>query len=339
MKILSLKSVLLYQLGRTLVCDSEANATCFTDFLQKSGKDASNARLCEINKTLDWREIPLKRKQKTPQILYVSPLPQTLAAFNSGAVGVDPSAPTQTIAKRLNQSHSNLKLKRTNEQALCSDQTSSIEAQLWLEFEIETQRPGWLAFCLSEKGFDRWLQHWQTQPHSIAKISIVSQNFRLGAASTAMDDSIAKMLWQAQYTYASCARLLEKERIVKKAAEMAVKKSPLRKNLEQESHSLLFAPTRSLVHTLIDTADSLFWIPYRWPDRQYLMLLKHVMPLCQAFERFHRVCLCELGRPYAVLNSQEVAERSQQWRLVSATKNILKDLLELYLGELAPEQL
>ncbi len=330
MKILSLKSVLLYRVGRTLVCDSEANVICFTDFLQKPGKDDSGGRSGGNKKILNWREIPLRKKQKTSQILYVSPLPQTLVACDLVTAGSDPSAPMRAIANRLNQSHSNLRLKRTNEQTLCPDQTLSIEAQLWLEFEIETKTPGWIAFDLSEKGLDLWLQHLQTQPISASKTNIASQNRQSLAASPAVIDvPIVEMLWQAQYTYACCARLLEKECA---AQHHRSGSSCLRQRQRHETK-------QALIHALVDMADSLFWIPYRWPAQQYLLLLKHAMPLCHAFERFHGVCLCESKRPYADLNSQEVAERSLSWSLISATKNILKVLLEVHLGEFAPDQL
>lgn len=330
MEILSLKSVLLYQLGKALVCDSDTNAICFTDFLRKPGKSASDARSVASKEILDWREIPLTKKQQTPQILYVSPLPQTLVAFGQAIAGADPSAPMQAIANRLDQSHSNLELNRTNEQTLCLDQRLSIEAQLWLEFKIETQKPGWIAFCLSEKGLNRWLQHLQTQPLSTAKTSATVQSAQpLVAPPAAIDLPIVEMLWQAQYTYACCARLLKREHTAKHHL------SAPNSQRQRQRH----AAERSLVHNLVDTADSLFWIPYRWPTQQYLLLLKRVMPLCQSFERFYSVRLCESEGPYAVLNSQEVAERSLHWSLVSATKNILKVLLEVHLGESAPEQL
>jgi len=343
-KILSLKSVLLYQLDRTLVCDFESNVNCFTNFLRKAEKGTRGTCSAGSKETFGWRKIPLQRKQKTSQILYVSPLPQALSSLGQVNAGADPSPPMQTIINRLNQSHSNLELKRTNKQTLCPDQTLFIESQLWLEFKIETQKPGWIAFCLSEKGLNRWLRHLKTQPSSDSRAATVASH--RPQSPLALDAATTQMLWQTQYAHACCARLLRQSRVVdeKRAKGIAqcesVRESHSRAHrwnlqgpLQRSSADLL------LVHTLIDTADSLFWIPYQWPTQQYLLLLKGVMPLCQAFERFYRVCLCGSVQYYGVLNSQEIAERSHQQTLINATKNILKVLLEDHLGEQAPDHL
>ena len=138
-----------------------------------------------------------------------------LVAFDSAVAGADPSAFAEAIANRLklNQSCLNLKLKQTNEQTICLDQARSIEAQLWLEFEIEPQPPSWIAFCLSEKGLDRWLQHLQTQPppsNTTQTIATGHSSQSLVAPPAAIDVHTVEMLWQAQYTYACCARLLRK---------------------------------------------------------------------------------------------------------------------------------
>ena len=338
MKILSLKSVLLYQLGRTLLCRSKANEICFTDFLHQldDGNSACNQESYE--RLIDWREIPLKRKQSkhpnTSQILYVSALPQVLAASSQVRVGTNPETFLKTVVNRLDQSRSNLKTKSIDKQAICSDRTLPIEARLWLEFEIETQRSGWVGLSLTEKGQSDWLNFIQAQPFSSSRGgNRLSTNSRRSPALQSKSNSlsnrltshsVAQMLWQVQYAHACCARLLA-------GFSEPAKTAPA--DLQPQS---LSCTSQSLVRNLIDTADSLFWIPYRWPTQQYLLLLKRAMPLCQAFELFYRSCEWHDRSPR---ERGEKAAIAPPKALVSATQNILKVLLEEHLGEKAPIQL
>ena len=328
MKILSLKSVLLYQLGDILFSDDKTNSICFIDFLHDLAKSSSETSLSERKESASWRKIPIKKKrhrsQNASRSLYILALPQTPTAFSQGAVGTNPSDPFQAVVNRLNHARSNLKLKLINKQALCSAQTLPIEARLWLEFEIETQKPGWIAFNLSEKGLNIWL-------HRLCKQSVWSTPSQPTAIKPAVvDSSTHQLLWQVQYTHACCTRLLARDCIANPSSSAS-----------KQIHR--FWPdddaARSLVHTLMDTADALFWIPYQWPAQQYLLLLKRAAPLCQAFEHFHRVCLCESWQPYAELKEEAIALETHPQHLIVATRNILKVLLQERLGEIAPEKL
>ena len=334
MKILSLKSVLLYQLGRILLCDIETDSLCFTDFLHDLAKSSRRASSSRNQKSINWRKIPIEKKssrrQNIPRFLYVSALPQTLTASSSVTVGANPSAIFQAAVNRLNHARSNLKSKLTDKQTLYSSQTLPIETQLWLAFEIETQKSGWLAFELSEKGLDIWLHHLCKQP---SQSSSIAGSTSLKPAT--LETSTHQLLWQVQYTHACCARLLARADTANPALDSA-------ENMHREyrqSELWQNEAVRSLVHTLMDTADALFWIPYQWPTQQYLLLLKRATPLCQSFEHFYRACLCESWQPYAELEEGAIAHKTHSQHLIIATKNILKVLLEEHLGEVAPEKL
>ena len=386
MKILSLKSVLLYQLGSALLSDSKADEVSFFDFLQATCEGGSAAQLANNKKIVDWCEIPLKEKQQqsknVSQILYVSALPQAISALSQVEAGRNPLALSQVVVNRLNQSRFNLKEKLTNKRAFCSSYSLSIEAQLWLEFEIGTQKLGWITFCLSHQGLCRWLQHIQsplqadilsatvnsatdvlapsiTRPEQFYKEKTSSQlePFSMGhgstrdmAKDTAQKELTDRLLWQAQYTYACCARL-EREHAAKGDAErLALREDGSDRSADyllgqmhcddwQSEYAQSSPAARLLICTLVNTSDSLFWIPYRWPTQQYLLLLERAKLLCQAFEQFYRVCLCGSQHPYLAPKTSAIAHKPLNQILVRATKNILECLLQEHLGEKAPEHI
>ena len=411
-KILSLKSVLLYQLGRALLCDSKADEVSFLNFLDLAANEARAVYTTDNKRIVDWCKIPLRKRQQKPQkasqILYISALPKAMPILGQAKAGADPSALSQAFVNRLNQSRSNLKAKLINNQMFCSQQTLSVDAQLWLEFEIETQKAGWLTFCLPNQSIDRWLQHLRSQSLNQSQTNDATYPFVSSATQpqyglqpfatkagpsnqlasyptkgVVSDDSTALLLWQAQYAHACCARLerdyLDKDYLDKAKIDRAKLDRPkldranfakaldrATRNATSRERPLLWDVDRIskqvcgesyqdkpcqnepcqpplaahlLVRTLVDTSDSLFWIPYRWPTQQYLLLLKLVKPLCQAFEQFYRVCLCGSQQPYVETKPSATEYKMQQQILVSATKNVLKCLLEEYLGEKAPEQI
>ena len=423
-KTLSLKSVLLYQLGRALLSDSKADEVCFFDFLHAVSKENSVTCSASNKKIVDWCKIPLKEKRQksknTSQILYISALPQAMSAFERVEARQNSADFSQVIANRLNQSRFQLKEKLANEQSRCSSYLLSIEAQLWLEFEIETQKSGCITFCLSPQGLGQWLQHLQPRPSAAAppdaitspadalvssatqpeKFSTLKQfskketarekesvkeaaPFQLGQypvnhylvehrpvehrpvehrsvehypiehhpkQGAAQREWTTRLLWQAQYTYACCARI-EREYIAKGNAErLALQEDADCLNaghrfeqMDCEYWQNEYAQSTPAVHllvcTLVNTSDSLFWIPYRWPTQQYLLLLERASLLCQAFEQFYRVCLCGSQHPYVASKTPAIAHRLPHQILIRATKTTLKCLLQEHLGEKAPEHI
>ena len=386
MKTLSLESVLLYQLGSVLLSDLsdlKADEICFFDFLHAVSKENIFTCSASNQKIADWCKIPLRKKQQksknTSQILYVSALPQAISALGRVEAGQNPSVLSQVIVNRLNQSRFYLKKKLTNERALCSSYSLSIEAQLWLEFEIETQKSGWITFCLSHQGLGQWLRHLQPRLQAdtlsesvnsptddLASNALASDITRLEQFSKreallspprqypternatqerAQKEAVDRLLWQAQYTYACCARI-EREYVAKANAERFARQKDVGYLFEQipceywqNEYALSPPAVHSLVYALVDMSDSLFWIPYRWPTQQYLLLLERAKLLCQAFEQFYRVCLCGLQHPYVASKVPAIAHKLLSQILVKATKSMLECLLQEHLGEKAPEHL
>ena len=345
MEILSLKSVLLYQLGRSLLGEAKADAIRFNDFLYASTKSRSALDKPSMQKLLDWYEIPLQRKQQTlqstSQVLYVSALPQAIASSSCTIRGAAASASWKEVVNRLNQSRYNSKAKLTSKQRFCSFPILSIETLLWLEFEIETQKAGWIAFNLTKKGIDKWLQTLCLPP---SRPALRRRNRPTTNASQVerFDPSTAELLWQAQYTYTCCIQLESRQ---SPSINRALKEEPLEQTACDRSYHPATGPQHdhsaevSLIRALIDTSDSLFWIPYRRPTQQYLLLLKRVSPLCRAFEHFRRACLSGFKPSEVASAAPAIAQQTQHARLIRATKNTLKVLLEEHLCEQAPKKL
>ena len=341
-KVPSLKYVLLNQLEKALLQNYEENAVCFTDFLQKTSNvcnavDASDEMLRDQYTSIDWRQLPLKKKQNIVPILYTSALLQRLTALGFVTVNETPLAASEQFVRRLEQARAALKSKLLGEQSDSLQPPLSVEARLWLEFQIETHRPGWLAFRLTPAGVYQWLTHLSdsSPDASTGKAQMlqprISQDFDIERSN----QQAVELLWQAQYTHACCCRLLRQ-----------CPQQPL-PDCEDENRSFQTFQARyserfsgqSLLHTLVSTADDLFWIPYRWPTRQYLLLLKSVAPLCQSFERFCRTDFSGFTQHSSADSLQGEAMRSRSLTLIKATQKVLKVLLEERLGEIAPEQL
>ena len=343
MNILSLKSILLYQLERVSLDNYEENAVSFIEFLQKQRNDASTASEAGDNLLIDLPRIPLQSKQKTGSILYTSALPQVLASSSLTGAKADPSDISKQLVDRLEQSRSNLTSKITNRQAVEPLQISSAVAELWLEFEIETQKPGWIAFRVTRSGIEKWLDCLQRleiselerssqRPPAFDKLSPRPQRYPSNEVSV-------QMLWQAQYAHACCCRLLRQCRKQAFSAAQSDRIGQTPSSASQSGSLLSTDRAEALLQALVSTADSLFWIPYRWPNQQYQLLLKHSAALCQAFERFYGVRLCEFEWRGAIASNLDNTLSLRQLSLVAATKNVLKVLLEENFGVPAPEQL
>ncbi len=366
---LSLKAVLLCSLDRFLLGNDEASADSFIISSQNSDhSSASSGHLANFNsipggsyKALSsavfgvddkeklWPKIPLQKKQTARSVLYVSALPKVLAKSSLLMQNQSLLSISEWVFNQLRESQQH-QLSCEPDHNPCN--LASV-AQLWSNFEIGTQRLGWLSFRLSEVGIAGWLQQSQTfceKDHQLSQLFLnqsplaplsysISSLFSKEFDSIKKNDACADIhvsLWQIQHTHARCCGLLrlwhEAQLINSEMSQSAplpwlTNSYQLRGNTPQ---------SWQLIQLLIETADDMFWIPYRWPLRQHILLLKRASLLCQAFDCFHRTCLGGFGR-LSVTASEAERLRFQVWfGLVMATKNRLNVLLRNCLGEKAP---
>lgn len=369
---LPIKAILLYGLNQFLLSNDEASTDSFIISSQSSdypsalagdqaGPKSIASGWCEAlssnafsadGKEQLWQKIPLQKKQTTRSVLYVSALPQMLAKSSPSMQDQSLSSVSKWILSQLKESQHHKHFCEPDHN-LCN---FTLTAQLWSDFAIATQRLGWLSFHLSEVGIARWLQQSQTffekdyrlsqlfpTQRPLAPLShSISSLFSEGFGSIEKNDTCADIqtvLWQIQYTHARCCGLLrlghEAQLIDSELAQSAqipwlTDSYQLRGNTPQ---------SWQLIQLLIETADDMFWIPYRWPLRQHILLLKRAGKLCQAFDYFYRACLGGFGQLSATASAAE-RFRFQVWfGLVMATKNRLHVLLRHYLGEKAPTAL
>ncbi|MGC1309922.1 MAG: hypothetical protein WA885_22065 [Phormidesmis sp.] len=249
----------------------------------------------------------------------------------------------------------------------------ALVTQLWREFKIETQRPGWVTFCLSEIGIAQWLSQIYEEFRGDRKQSSPASN--LGAAesftpafssplssltnppkykqsnSVDRDHQEHERIWQLQYSHACCCRLLAHWKTCCQPPSFAVNSVELTQPTEfwltnTGQLRLQHQAARQLIHVLIETADDMFWIPYRWPSQQYFLLLKRSTQLCQSFDLFCSTCLSgfsQMPGPASRKESQGASPKYQLFQarfgLVLVTKNMLKALLVAHFDAVAPESL
>ncbi|MFK8185926.1 MAG: hypothetical protein AB8B99_21320 [Phormidesmis sp.] len=101
--------------------------------------------------------------------------------------------------------------------------------------------------------------------------------------------------------------------------------------------------THQVIHALaalLDLAENdLFWIPYRWPSKQYFLLLGSTGQLCQSFERFLSVDLSNFGEVNVRSSAATKSRFQANFTLALIVQKTLKVLLERCLGIVAPSQL
>ncbi len=369
---LPLKVVLLYGLNRFLFSNDEASIDSFIISSQNSDRLSASSGCqanpnpmpggsCESlsraafridNKEPLWQKIPLQKKQTASSVLYVSALPQVLAKSSSSMQNQSLLSISKRVLNQLRESQHYEPFCESNHNP-CN---FAMAAQLWSDFEIETQRLGWLSFCLSDVGIARWLQQSQTfceKDYQLSQLLLnqsslvplspsISSLFSKGFDSIEENDSCADIqtaLWQVQHTHARCCGLLR----LWHEAQLVNSKSPQSAQLAwlTESCQLRGNTPQSwqLIQLLIETADDMFWIPYRWPLQQHILLLKRAGELCQAFDCFYRACLGGFGQLSAAASAAERVRFQVWFGLVMATKNRLNVLLRHCLGEKAPTAL
>lgn len=372
--ILSLKGTLVCGLEQALFNDDEEGGSDFTEFLHSRCvrfSDLSQQRPDNLlpkpppslranpNESSEQQVfkrrirvelvpyIPLQKKRNDVAVLYTSALPKQLLANQ-------PFFQSQTFSD-VNRHLVDRLQKVMFEPMICERDHNatdiSLISQIWNEFEIETHRPGWIGFRLSELGTGLWLMHCLNQydngidlhekPYDIADL--------LRQRSPAL-------LWQLQYTHARCCTLL---RLWQQAIALpyalpharhsrftSLNEQALDDRVLKARRALAASPWLSanhhqaqLVHSLIEFADDMFWIPYRWPSKQYSLLLKRALTLCQALEQFYAACLSgfpQVGQENAIAS---IRTFQAKFCLVQLTQKMLKTLLTQHLKVEAPVRL
>jgi hypothetical protein len=362
MTILSLQAMLLYWLHQALLGDCEEEWGSFTIFSQVNSPQADLLGCYEptisfLTRSI-WQNIPLQKKQNVAAVLYISAMPQRLLSKNDSTLSL-------TLLKSIEKPFSAIsqqtvsQLKKNRSQTINSERDHNgsdrtLLFQLWAEFQIETQRPGWISFRLSDRGICLWLDQLQrlvdndnltfSEALSTAAATPAIASFPTASLPIASPET-EQMLWQVQYTHARCCSLLRLWQQIQLAVAVPVLGCPAF-GLTQ---LLGMTPSVSatLIHGLIETVDDLFWIPYRWPAQQYFLLLKRAVQLCQSFEAFYSARLSGFGQLSAAVSTASseacdrelIAELQAGFYLAIATKNILKVLLCRYLGAEAPVEL
>ncbi len=332
MAILSLKSILLSQLHRVLRSERSTCTAGFAELLYGSRDltctpSQSNSTQ-HFDEDINWQEIPLTKTQDISSILYTSALPQKLAEQYDLKRRLTLVEISQQAVQRLDQARqeqfNNLCLL---EHKYCD---SRLARQLWFEFEIGIQRSGWMTFCFSNQGVALWLQHTQQDLHGFHKDSNPGdrQTFLLNEIDTSS-------LWQMQYTHARCCTLLALWQTSQPDQSAAHLPWPT----DTYPLSISTPQAQRLIRALIETADDMFWIPYRWPNRQYILLLKRAAQLCQSFDQFYRGCLYGFSQLSPTSAPSEKSQFKANFELVAATRSLLKVILHKHFHAKSPTSL
>ena len=364
--IISLKSSLLYCLVNFFESNYEEELDSFINFLyaKKSAvkSDCSTVRDLPIT----WEKIPLQQKQTSSSILYISALPQVIVRHQCLDLNLSNSlqSATQQLAERLND----FQLITVNSQLPCVASTLSFVACLWPEFEIKADRPGWITFQLSDEGLSYWLSHLQmsrTMASETAQKTIketanklpeplfkplltpaLEKPFKGGEAYSQLNSqskilgkiAVEEHLWLLQHTFARCNSYL------KQVYSHQLDGSGEANQDEPVAIAHIFGPAaarsaQALIQELIRTTDTMFWIPYRCPTKQYIFLLKQASLLCRSFQYFYGDCLPQHSWSTPLPSSCQEAVRRSQLAVVLAVRNTLKTLLESCFQATAPKSL
>ena len=348
-------------LQQALFSNCEADAASFISFSRGYHTQPHSSHHCEplipLSKRPIWQKIPLQKKQTAGDVLYVSAIPRLLLSNDSLESLLDYSETTrensgkrskkdlETISQQAIDQLKKVGFNQTSRERDHKDDDSlqkslcygNLLLQLWAEFQIETHRSGWIAFRLSDRGMGLWLAHMQSPFLGLNDIQYDLPHEPKLPAGKKKPLRLEKILWQMQYTYARCCRLLCLWQEVQPEAT-----SP---NLEFDATALPWlsaSPSAGtpLIHSLIDVTDDLFWIPYQSSSQQYFLFLKRADQLCQAFELFYSRCLSGFGQLPQAFPPSVITDATSKFQtnfyLVAVTKNALKVLLSQYLSADAP---
>ncbi|MEM9944532.1 MAG: hypothetical protein AAF810_00500 [Cyanobacteria bacterium P01_D01_bin.36] len=356
-EVFVLKSVLLYCLKLFLAANYKEKYGSFIDFSHNS-KSSISVKTAPHNKDdIHWQKIPLKKQQSTADILYITALPQRFRhELQSQDNGAERDSRLQEITIRLVEQLKISQLEQLPNTSSFTGETQSTLSNLWKSFQIESKQPGWILFRLSDEGIYTWISQLQTisQMAELDHTLCIRKRLFNPVANTSSlkpvnpnwyrepKTQIDRLIWQSQYTHARCHSLIQywytisAQNTYSMAEESRHTQTYLPTDLASISLEDQTAQTRQLIQALIEMADDLFWLPERYPDKHYFLLLKRAEGLCRAFEQFHRAHA--LIRNFSPTACMEPTPHLYPI-LISGTCNILKALLSSYLGLAAPVQL
>ena len=375
MTILSLKKTLLCCLQHVLFGDYEASSASFTKFSYVDSAQSYSTRPQTLNvpsSSSIWRKIPVQKKVKTPNILYVSAVPQLFLSSSDWAptfvhLKENAEKTKEETVQRFKEVSLQVvwRLQEASFQSISSEpdhksEDHSLLFKLWSEFQIETQGSGWISFRLTEQGIGLWLEHLQRLSASRregasnflpcpSNGAAAQPNLHLLKADTLKADTFAleTMLWQVQYTYARCCLLLRQWQDIRHNAALRPDFPPTSLPAAglgvADLRSLMAGSGERLIHALIEMTDDMFWIPYRWPSQQYSLLLKSAAQLCQSFEAFYAERLSGFGGLPSASGQPGFVARLDDYQanfyLAAAAKKVLQVLLSECLEAETPADL
>ena len=349
-RIIGLKGILLYWLNRFLSGNYEEKRKSFTDFSYNSkavpGPDLQLGTFAGTSVSIDWSRVPIQKHPIETSVLYTSALPKIISIGNARPSGLSQKVKTQKIVNQLNQ----FQMHSSKQYLKAEDAILRFLSDIWHEFEISSDRSGWISFQLSESGIAKWLQHlikndlmletchtlvihqlsagYSALPPASITQKQSSENVDISIEATAVD----RRLWPVQHTYARCCSLIHR------CTNTCVYTTPL--GQQQNSQAQNSQTSQQLLQQLIAMGDAMFWIPYRYPSKQYLLFLKAANQLCQSFERFQKEDLPGLSCCGASTRSRPYHHSpTPHCDLIIATRNMLKPLLQSAFRVTAPEAL
>lgn len=322
----------------------------------------------------DWQSIPLQKKQNTDGIIYISALPQKLLnTFHSGSLLNSSKSADEASQKTVLKTALKIVsyLEKIDSKSIISEPDHNLSLfpqrklggpslliKLWSHFQIETQQLGWISCRLSNAGISQWLEQVNASvsigrpPCDLPPLLSASPSMPFSSEQPALSELQAQQLWQAQYSYARCCSLLRLWQPYRSSAAAGQRPlaevqwfspSPARTRHRATNPKHVISAQEQLIHVLIDTADNMFWIPYRFPSKQYLLLLKRAAQIYQSFDRFLSEEISGFGHFLTSDNEPVRSHISLSWQakfhLVSATHNILETLLHHHLRAQAPHEL
>lgn len=358
--ILSLRGTLVYGLEQALFSICEEGGLDFTDFSQSGRAQPDDLSQLTTNYLLPKQrrglygrgfsggrserhsdQIPLQKKSLKRSshntVTYSSAVPQILFANDSFFQSLTLPEVSQRIVSRLQK----VMFEATDCERDHSDYDISSISQIWHELKIETHRPGWIGFHLSQAGIGRWLTHCINQ----YDISIVLHKKQVLMHSAYQDQSQVSeaLMWQLQYAHARCCCLL---RLWHQKCELSAAASaalPFDSSIESTFINWPWLETSyeqtQLVHSLVEVTDYMFWIPYQWHSKQYFLLLEHATFLCQALERFCAACLTGFSSASQSGAIASIQKFQARFHLIRMTQKTLETLLTSYLVAEAPTSL
>ncbi len=358
--ILSLKGTLVYGLEQALFSICEEGGLDFTDFSQSRraqpddlsqlatayllpkqrhglhGRSFSSEGIDRHSRPIPLQKKSLKRSRHGT-VTYTSAVPQILFANNVFLQSRSLPEISQHIVSRLQK----VMFEAMDCELDHNGYDVSSISQIWHELKIETHRPGWIGFHLSQAGIGRWLTHCINQ----YDISIVLHKKQVLMHSDYQQRSQASetLMWKLQYAHARCCCLL---RLWHQVCAMSTASSAALQFDSSVDSRLINWPWletscehTQLVHSLVEVTDHMFWIPYQWNSKQYFLLLERATFLCQALERFCATCLTgfsSISQSGAIASIHKFQAR---FHLIRMAQKTLETLLTGYLCAEAPTSL